>query len=368
MRSPIHVSARRFGLTAFPSFYGTSQTHEEPAATAGRIADLIAPEDGPMIVDDKDRGVFFVPCALKDAPFVGKTLEFAVTHGLPTIGKQRSGSHVTAGAWAKLDGDGLTDEQFAAVLATLKLAGIAHLIYSTHSHGRADRPGIRCRSIVFFDTPLEPAEYQRAVLSLSAWLLGKSLDESEARLCQQAGVWSAHPDREKQAFCIRQLDGVCVSTEALLAAAPPVTVSRPVISISGTTGPMPLDVERIGEALKWFNPNDYVLWVDVAIWLKAAHGDAAYSLWLEWGERADQEAQELNDGRYAPDKVWSGITPRLEAATGANTLYARARDNVVAVVREAAAWGKWEGQGRAGLVYLRRFHSRLFDEMFGAAA
>lgn len=368
MRSPIHVSARRFGLTVFPSFYGTSPTHEEPAATAARIADLIAPEDGPMIVDDKDRGVFFVPCVLKDAPLVGKTLDFAVTHGLPTIGKQRSGGHVTAGAWAKLDGDGLTEDQFAAVLSILKLAGIAYLIYSTHSNGRADKPGIRCRVIVFLDRAFEPAEYQLAVLSLSTWLMGRSLDESEARLCQQAGVWCAASDRVKAAFCYRQLDGVCVSADALLAAAPTATVSRPGIHISGNAGPLPLDAARIGEALKWFNPNDYVLWVDVAIWLKAAYGDAAYPLWLEWSECANQEAQEGNEGRYAPDMVWSGITPRLDAATGANTLYARARDNIVAAVREAAAWGKWEGQGKAGLVYLRRFHRRLFDEMFGAAA
>lgn len=368
MRSNVHISARRFGLTMFPSFYGTRPTHEETAATAGRIADLIAPDDGPLIVADKDRGLFFVPCALKVAPLIGKTLEYAENNGRPTIGKMRSNVHVTAGAWAKLDGDGLTEGQLAAVQGKLNLADIANLIFTTHSHGRPEKPGIRCRIVVFLDKALEPAEYQRGVLSLSTWLLGQSLDESEARLCQQAGVWCAHPDREEQAFCIRRLDGVCVSTEALLAAAPPPTVSRPYVLIAGGAGLLPLDATRISEALRWISPDEYKNWTDCAIWLKAAFGDAAYPVWLQWSDCADQEAQAGNGGRYAPDKVWAGITPRLTAEQGAGALYGQAKNNVVAAVRDAAARGQWGAQSKAALVYLRRFHHRLFDEMFGAVA
>jgi hypothetical protein len=312
--------------------------------------------------------LYFIPCTLKTAPLIGKTLEYAENNGRPAIGKMRSGAHVTAGAWAKLDVDGLPEGQLAALQAKLNLAGIAHLIYSTHSHGRADKPGIRCRIVVFFDKALEPADYQRAVLALSEWLLGASLDRSEALLCQQAGVWCAHPDRIEQSFCIRQLDGVCVSTEALLAAAPPPTVSRPYLLITGGAGLLPLDAERIGDALKWLDPNEFKQWTDCAIWLKAAYGDAAYPVWLEWSERADQEAQAGNGGRYAPDKVWTGITPRLTAEQGAGALYGQAKNNVVATVRDAAARGQWEAQSKAALVYLRRFHHRLFDEMFGAAA
>lgn len=366
MRSPIHVSERRFGLSVFSSFYQTLPTHEETATTARRIADLLAPDDGPMIVADKDRGAFVVPCVLKSAPLIGKTLEDAIKRKLPTVGKMRSGTHVTTGAWAKLDGDGLTGDQLAAVLATLNLAGIAHLIYTTHSHGRSDKPGIRCRIVVFFDKALDPADYQRAVMSLSTWLLGHSLDESEARLCQQAGVWCAHPDRVEQAFCIRQLNGYCASTDALLAAAP--QSKRKTTQISGGVGPLPLDAGRIGEALKWISPNEYKSWTDCGIWLKAAYGDAAFSVWQEWSERADSDAQAGNEGRYAPDKVWAGITPRITAEQAAGALCAKARDNTVAVVRQAAAQGKWGANSKAALVYLRRFHSRLYADLFGVAA
>jgi hypothetical protein len=348
-----------------PSFYGTRPTHEEAAAMAGRIANLIAPDDGPIVVAEKDRALYFVPCVLKDAPLTGKTLEWAEKHGLPTTGKMRSGSHVTAGAWAKLDGDGLTRDQLAAVQAILTLAGIAHIIYSTHSNGRSEKPGIRCRIIMFFDKALEPADYQRAVLSLSAWLLGQSLDESEARLCQQAGVWAAHPDRIGQAFCIRHLDGVCVSTDALLAAAPPATKRHSIIS--GNAGPLPLDAARINGALNWINPTEYKAWTDCAIWLKAAYGGAAYPLWKDWSERADEDAQAGNEGRYAPENVWAGITPRLTAEQGAGALFGCAKNAAVVTVEDAAARGQWAGQGKASLVYLRRFHPRLYDELFGVS-
>jgi hypothetical protein len=366
MRSLIHVRNRRFGIAMFPSFYGTRPTHEEEAATPGRIADLIVPDDGPMIVAEKDRALYFVPCVLKDAPLTGKTLIRAQHYWLPTVGKMRSGNHVTAGAWAKLDGDGLTEGKLAAVRAMLSVSGVAHLIYSTHSHGRTDRPGIRCRIIVFFDKSLEPADYQRAVLSLSTWLLGQSLDASEALLCQQAGAWCAHPDRVIHAFCIRQLDGVCVSTDSLLAAAPPET--RKTMKAFGNTAQLPLDAARIGEALKWIGPNEYKAWTDCAIWLKAAFGDQAFPLWLEWSKRADQEAQAQNEGRYAPDKVWAGITPRITGGQGAGALYGNARDNAVAAVCVASDTGQWSGQGKAALVYLKRFHPRKFDDLFGAVA
>lgn len=368
MRSPIHVSTRCFDISIFPSFFGTYPTHEETSITADRICDLIAPDCVPMIVAEKAKARFFLPCGLKVAPLVGKTLDRAISDGLPVAGKMRSSNHVTSGAWAKLDCDGLSEDQLESAKAKLNLAGIAYLIYSTHSHGRADKPGIRCRIIVFFEEALEPTEYQRAVLSLSLWLFGKSLDESEARLSQQAGVWCAHPDRVEQAFCIRQLDGVCVSTSALLAAAPANAGKSSKIGIQGNVGPMLLEADRVRAALQWIDPNNYDSWVNCGVFLKVAFGDPAYPLWLEWSELADQEAQAQNDGRYAPDKVWSGLTPRYESELGARNLFAKAKDNAIMVTREAAANGDWNQRARDALVYLRRFHAELYANLFKASA
>ena len=369
MRSTLDVTIPRFDIAMFPGFNRTRPSHEETAATASRISDLIAPAAGPMIVADKDRGVFFVSCALKVAPLVEKTLASAIKQGLPTIGKQRSGSHVTAGAWAKLDGDGLSEEQFAAMQSTLNSAAIAHLIFSTHSHGRSDKPGIRCRIIVFFDKALQPPDYKRAVLSLSRWLLGKSLDESEARLSQQAGVWCVHPDRADRAFCIRHLDGVCVSTDALLATLPsPKQSTHTRLFVVPSVGPFPLDAERIQAALKWSDPNDYAVWFSTAPLLKAAYGGAAFPLWAAWSESADDAHKTNNGNTKRLDKLWAETTPKLSAEQAASSLFARARDAALSVARSAAETGQWGQRGRDALIYLYRYHRHLFERTFEVAA
>lgn len=134
MQSTIHVSARRNEIAMFSGFNGTHPALEESDATARRIADLIAPEDGPLVLSNKDQGVFYVPSALKVAPFVGKTLARAIELGLATVGKQRSGTHVITGAWAKLDGDGLTEAQLATVQTILCRAGM-HIQHPRHLTG-----------------------------------------------------------------------------------------------------------------------------------------------------------------------------------------------------------------------------------------
>ncbi len=366
MQSTIHVSARRNEIAMFSGFNGTHPALEESDATARRIADLIAPEDGPLVLSNKDQGVFYVPSELKVAPFVGKTLAWAIELGLSTVGKQRSGTHVIAGAWAKLDGDGLTEAQLATVQTLLCRARIAHLIYSTHSHGRADKPGIRCRIVMFFDKALEPVEYQRAVQSLSKWLLGQSLDESEARLCQQAGVWCAHPDRVEQAFCIRRLDGYCVSVDALLAASPKSTVSKRIgLHLVSTARPVEFIATRVDAALKFCAANEYDVWIGCGIWLKAAYGDNAYPIWLAWSQTAD-ESHRADENEC--ERVWGGIAPRINAEAGAGALFGRARDAAVAAVRKAGATGTWNQGGKAALLYLRCYHRKVYAELIEVAA
>lgn len=362
LRSQVHLKgARHFGLALFSGFTGTRPTHEEDGVSADRIAALVAPEDGPQVIEDKARGLYFVPCPLKVAPYVGKTLERAIERGLPTTGKMRSAVHVTAGAWIKLDVDGVTAKQFAAMPAKLDSAGLAYIIYPSHSNGREDKPGIRCRVIIFFDRTLESADYQRAVLALSTWLLGESLDPSEARLCQQAGVWAVHPDRLEKAFCIRKMDGYCVSADALLAMAPKVE-KRTARLYAINSGPVMFDAERINAALTWFDPNLRNDWLErAAFFLKAAWGESALPLWVGWS----QNASEAN--RADPEECerrWVGVTPRIEPAVGASALFAGARDEVVAVIRKAADAGTWDERAKAALVYLRRFHPKKYDDMF----
>lgn len=365
MRSMMNLSVWRGDITMFAGFTKTRPSHEEAKISAGRIADLIAPEDGPLIVAEKEHGGYFMPCSLRVAPLVGKTLEWAIRTNNPTIGKMRSNAHVTAGAWVKLDGDGLTEAQYGAMLATLKLAGVGYLVYSTHSHGRADKPGIRCRVVLFLDRALEPADYQRATASVSNWLFGKSMDESEARLSQQAGTWCAHPDRVAKAFCIRQLAGYCLSADALLAAAPQAVKPRLSLVASISKAVEPIDPKRVRAALAWITSNDYDLWIKCAIWLRAAYGDGAYPVWLAWSMTADESCR-ADEGEC--ERVWAGLSPSITPGQGAGALYATARDESLKIAKAAAMSGQWKGRGTAALVYLKTYHGRIFAQTFHEVA
>lgn len=349
----------RYGITFFSTFYGTEPTHELPTATVRQIADMVCDDAGPMIIDEKDDGLYFVPCALRVAPLVEKTLARALQRGLPTTGKMRSANHVSAGAWSKIDGDGLTDEQFADVQKKLDTSGIAHIIYSTHSHGRADKPGIRCRIIIFFDKALESVEYQQAVLSLSRWLLGQPLDMSEARLYQQAGVWCAHPGRVDQAFRFCNLEGHCVSTEALLAANPIAEPKRLQLEVA-YSAPGDLDADHVRGALKFLDPNGYTDWFNARAWLKSAYGDAAYPLWLDWSQTAtDKHRATLEECA----KAWGDLKPRIPAGAGAGKLFGAARDAAVEVVRQASKSKQWGAPAKEAVIYIKRYHARLYDQI-----
>jgi hypothetical protein len=363
MRSNLHAKDWHGAITLFNGFTGTRPTHEE-TCSAARLAEVIAPTDGPQIVANKERGLYFVPCLLREAPLTGKTLEFALKRGDKTTGKMRSAAHVTEGAVIKLDIDGASREQFDGLLAKLEECRLAHLAYSTHSHGRADKPGIRCRVILLLDRALAAPEYLRTVLACSAWLQGNSLDPSEARLSQQAGVWTAHPDRTGAAFCLRRLDGFCLSADSLLESIPAPTESRS--SHTATEdGQANFDAERVAEALAWLDANEYSAWVSAAIWLKAAFGDVARSTWLAWSQTATEEHRA--DESQCQD-IWVALAPIINAQAGAGTLYVAARDSAVKAVEAAANCGNWSGKGKHALVYLRRFHPRLYEQLFGVVA
>ena len=54
---------------------------------------------------------------------------------------------------------------------------------------------------------------------------------------------------------------------------------------------------RVRLALAWIDPNPYKSWVDTAIFLKAAFGDEAYGVWLEWGNSASEDIKVGNTAR-----------------------------------------------------------------------
>lgn len=354
------LSSWRGDVTFFSGYYNTRPALEESGLTFTALANLIAPEDDPVLIADKERVPYFVPCRLRDAPLLGKTRERAAQRGDPLVGKQRSGRHVTDATWIVADIDGATDDHLDLIRRRLHAAEITHLIYSTYSHGKPEKPGTRSRLVIPIDRALDPAGYRSAAEGLNACILGKHADASGFNLHQQQGVWATHPARAQFAF--RQVHKAGIAdAAALLAETPKRSPAQPASIV--TAAPANPDLERVRGALAWIDPNNYEQWIKVGFWLKAIVGDAAFPLWYLWSETASDASKACNDGRYAPEKVWTSLSPTITAGQGQGALYARARDGAAAAVCRAMTDGAWGTEAKSALAYLRQHHPRRFDDL-----
>lgn len=361
LRSLVPLSGWAGGVTTFNGFYDTRPASELVGAPWWLVLANIAPGDVPALVPEKERAPYFVPTVLKDAPLVNGTRAKAEKLALPLVGKQRSAAHVVEATMVVFDLDGIGAEQLASIESRLTEHGVTYLLYSTHSNGRADKPGIRCRGVIPVDRRLGPGEYKLTAAGLNAAVLDGLADESGFALHQQQGVWATARERAHLAFRHTHKSGIA-SAAALVAAAPQPKIRQG--NFSPRVGAVRFDRDRVANALQWIDPNTYGNWVNVAIWLKAAYGDAAFSDWLAWSEGAGETSKASNDGRYAPERVWGELEPRVTADQGAAALFARARDESLAAAQAASGAGVWGRQGRAALAYLRGFHKRLYDEKF----
>lgn len=216
--STMPLSNWRGSIATFNGFTGTKPVQELKYVTWDAIKEVIAPAS-PVILEDKSKDKFFVPCALKDAHLVGNTLDAAKSNSQPIIGKMRSKSHVTEASLLVIDVDGLSEEYLKAGLVKIKCDGLTYLAYTTHSHGRHDKPGMRVRLIVPLDRPLDITGYAAAWHGLDQLYFsghaGKA-DSSGANMYQQQGIFCAHPDRANLAERWSEHGGIAAS-DALIA-------------------------------------------------------------------------------------------------------------------------------------------------------
>lgn len=199
--SALPLSDWRGSVTTFAGCRRTRPLGQVDDAEWAGLGSLLAPGK-PAIVSDKASCKLFLPCLLKKALLVGRTLEAAQKAGRPTVGKMRSQAHITPASMLVMDIDGLPEADFMAGLANLENDGITYLAYTTFSYGRADKPGIRARLIVPVDDALDADGYRAAWrgLDIHYWngRAGKA-DPSGERLCQPQGVWCCHPERADKA-------------------------------------------------------------------------------------------------------------------------------------------------------------------------
>lgn len=171
---------------------------------------------------EKDRAPYFICCQLRVAPYVKETLARATREKWPSLeGKQRSSNHVTTSNILIFEFDGLDAVTWSQILSLIQLSGLTALIFSTHSFGRLDKPGVHVRVLMPMDKSLEPLNYTRAWKGAETLLFKgiASPDQSGRHIYQQQGIWATHPDRKHLAFRYDIRGGV-ISSESVLAAAP----------------------------------------------------------------------------------------------------------------------------------------------------
>jgi hypothetical protein len=361
MRSELNIDDWRGDLTAFDGFNGILPVAALNGATWDEIGHFVC--GNVAVGPDKARLPFYVPCLLQEAPLT----EWGRKLTGKDVGKQRSRRHVTFAAWLVMDVDGLSAVTFKQRLKEMIATGCAFRVYSSWSHGHENKPGVRARLILPVDKPLDAAAYDRAWIGLDRLMFAGEVsakDASGRHLWQQQGVWSVGPDRVGMAFS-KKKSGAVWSADALIAAAPKIQKPRLTLAYRATNVPLPFDADRTNDALAKLDANIYEVWIDGAFWLKAAHGDAAYPVWLRWSMTSD-EAHRADEDKCM--QVWDGVQPRITPDQGAGALYGKARDESLRIARAAGISGKWDSKAKAALAYLYRFHRRVYDENFEGAA
>ena len=361
MRSELNIADWRGDLTAFDGFNGILPATTLKGATWDESGHFVC---GNVAVGaDKARLPFYVPCLLQDAPLTewGRKLTGR------EIGKQRSRMHVTFASWLVMDVDGLSAATFKQRMKELIATGCAFRVYSSWSHGRSDKPGVRARLILPVDKPLGATAYEQAWSGLDRLIFSGEVsakDASGRHLWQQQGVWSVGPDRVGMAFS-KKKSGAVWSADALIAAAPRTQKPLLTLAYSASNAPLPFDAEKSNAALAQLDANIREVWIDGAFWLKAAYGDDAFPIWLRWSMTAD-DVHRADEDKCR--KVWDGVQPRVTPDQGAGALYGRAKDESLRTARAAGISGTWDAKAKAALAYLYRFHRRVYDENFEGAA
>jgi hypothetical protein len=376
LASTLGVDQITVSATLFKGKLSTLPCKELVDISFVELMEHVVPQE-PQLNTDKDRLTYFVGCALKEAELVGKTREKAHKEGRSTIGKQRSSNHVTAGKVVKLDLDGIMKPESKKLLAKLKALGLAYALYTTFSHG--DKPNIRARLLMALDRNLSPQEYKAAVLALSKELLGQSLDESEALLSQQASIYCAHPDRAGNARRRVQIEGKCISADYLLTLVPASTLETYAQSSIATHQVIPIDLDKLGDAFRWLDPNSYNEWMKVGQCLKALEpsldeieADMAFKLWIIFSEEACDDKKARNElSQYNPEIMFDQFKPSMTADAAMGTLMGIAKRRSLEVAKAenltTADDPTLSVKGFEAIKHLKKYHPREIQLLMEAS-
>jgi len=351
-------------ISLFNGFYETRPFLMRVDISFAELVSLVAPEK-PVVKPVKEYVKAFVCSELADAPLIGETLIKAKREGEPTIGKQRSASHVVSGSWIKFDLDGITQDELKDVKSKLNDKNLGYALYTTHSHG--SKPNIRARVLLFLDKSLKPKDYQSATLAAAKWLLGKSLDKSDANLSQQQAVYCAHPERVQLSRRTAHLEGFCIDTDEILKDAPKqktLSYNRKLLS---TGVLLESEKERIRNALTWLDPDAYDSWVKVCACLKALEaklGSEALEIWIRFSNQAGEVNKQKNEmQQYDPEIMFDRMSPTMAPEAAIGTILGMAKEEVLNALYKAeikSTEDKLFGEQLDAARYLNNYHYEAY--------
>lgn len=368
VQSPLRCSDWCGDLTHFSGFFDVFPASTLECSDWEQITNFIS---GKLSIGpDKKVLPYVIPCLLKDAPFTLKTSKKAIRLGLGITGKQRSSAHVTEAKWLLMDIDGMNEEKFSSKLQALLDTGCAFCIYTTHSHGRSDKPGVRARLAIPLDKAISAPEYEAVWLGLDMLFFEGEIakaDRSGCHLWQQQGVYAAAAERSHSAFSHSQKGSVW-STDTLIAAAP--TKKRHRVSTQQRTNLNPGQyVDRLLEALPWIDAEDTSTWHKAITAFKASAPllgeDNARELAIRYSNLGSKEARKLNeaDRRYNPSDFFDNVAATMPPDVAIGVLLGLAKDNAICTVVEDRGKTNWTVSGHKAAVYLCRNHLRIFTQL-----
>lgn len=375
LRSSMTTQTWRCAITGFNGFANTLPAFEADDLDLASLVSHLAPDQGPQVIREKKKGTYVIPSLLADKPLVGLTLKRAEARGLETVGKQRSRSHVTTSRLARMEFDDLSEEQARKILQRLIGAGIAFIAYSTHSHGTDEH--VRLRLWLPIDIAVDRERYQRLMAVINRLLCDDLGDESALPMYQQQGIWMVHPDRQGQAFRLVH-PGHLLSIAALeqhvelpspVHRSPSIWIpgAMPAFSTPVVAGPVHVNLKQLAAALLLWDPEPYASWMRACMCLKALLGHAPteilYDLWMRFCARGSARATARNhEDAYSPQRLFVEGRALMPAEQALRTLYAVARDNGLALLRESCNALVPTDRLELALTYLKTYHRKALDQ------
>ncbi|WP_416546069.1 hypothetical protein ACHEXK_10845 [Limnohabitans sp. DCL3] len=338
----------------------------------------LAPVAGPVLCAHKQKLPYFTPGMLRDdVPLSGKTLARARERGEPEVGAMRSAAHMTDTTFIVFEFDGLKQDQLVTIGSQVIGRGRAGLMYTTHSFGRADKPGIRVRLIIPVDLRLDANAYRIAHEAVNTVFFSGLADRTGNSLCQQQAMFGVHPERAHLAKCWRHEGAVFGLQEFLTQHGEPVRQTSPgpkaqqqTITPGITANGLP-SLARLEQAVPLLYAGSYQDWSRGLQAFKALSpylgADNLRQMAVRFGKTSPSDSTRAQaaptDARYDPGQVFDSSSPIMPPDAAAGVLLGMAKQRAVAVVEASRGCRTASAEARVAALYLAAHHRRTWNEL-----